>query len=147
MGLGVYKEVYIGDLDPMTRLLYRYACHEATRSRCRRRKIGAASHNLDGSIGLDFNSGCNGPCVHEGQQPGTNTECNGSHAERDLLANAPAPPMVLVVTTFPCLTCAEAIVQNRVQRVCFRDDYGDNRALGLLLANGVDVYKIKLREE
>lgn len=147
MGLGVYREIFVGDLEPMTRLLYKYACNEAERSKCRRRKIGAASYNLDASIGLGFNSGCEGPCVHEGQQLGTNTECNGTHAERELLDHTPAPPLTLVVTTFPCMTCAERIVQEKVESVYFRDSYGDNKALGYLLANGVDVYKIKLREE
>lgn len=143
--LGVYKETYLSDLGDRVQLIYRFACDEAKRSMCKRHQIGAASFNLDKSIGLGHNTGCSGPCLHKGLPTGTEQECRTEHAERMLLAGSSFRPMFIVVTTFPCLKCSEALVEKGVANVYFREDYGENKALGYLLSNGVNVTKIKIR--
>lgn len=146
MARGQYKEIYFGSLSDEERMLYRMAGMESSLSRCKRHQIGAASINWDGTIGRGYNSGCDGHCVHEGLPKGTNTDCKGSHAERDLLARYPRP-MTLVVTTFPCMNCAKALAEAGVFAVLYRDNYGDNKALDYLLGQGVRVTRILLREE
>lgn len=145
---GTFRRLLIEDLSGFPRVVYSEMMIAASYSKCRRRKVGAATGTFRGDVVSAWNAtdcDLSAPCAHEGMGEGTNQACNGTHAEIILLRKIERERQFidfLCVTTFPCEDCARAIVEAKIGRVYYKDAYGGNLALDFLLESGVDVIHI-----
>ena len=79
---------------------------------------------------------------------GVNTEDTlAAHAERRLVARAarlgiPLDGADAYVTHFPCVPCADDLIQAGIQRLFFRQGYSRLESAGLFQANGVKIFQV-----
>lgn len=67
--------------------------------------------------------------------------CGCIHAEEALLKKMPNP-VIVNVTHSPCLKCAKLLVEHKVKRVLYLNEYRIKDGIEYLKANGVEVIKI-----
>ena len=123
-------------------LMMRVAELVAQRSTCRRSQVGAVV--TDESMLQIFGYGYNGNAAGlantcDSDEPGN---CGCVHAELNALLKAPGTTSRkrLFTTLSPCIACAKAIVNARVERVYFRLPYRKVDGLALLLGAGVKIF-------
>lgn len=82
-------------------------------------------------------------------EPGQDPEiCGAIHAERSIFAQAvrhgiPLEGRDIYVTTFPCLQCAQMMVEVGFRKVFFMEGYSNQRAAELLRAAGIEIIQVK----
>ena len=129
----------------------------ATRSTCRRRKVGAILVKDKRIIATGYNGGPTGlahcleiGCLREqlGIPSGQQHElCRGVHAEQNAIIQAArygvhTDGSVLYCTTQPCVQCTKMLLNAGVTEIIFSEGYPDGLALQLLLESGIKVRKL-----
>lgn len=129
----------------------------ATRSTCRRRKVGAILVKDKRIIATGYNGGPTGlshcleiGCLREqmGIPSGQKHElCRGVHAEQNAIIQAARYGLhtdgsVLYCTTQPCVQCTKMLLNAGVKEIVFREGYPDGLALELLEESGIKVRKL-----
>ena len=104
------------------------------RSTCVRRRVGAVITDLEGMsvVALGYNGNAKGlPNRCDSDVPG---DCGCIHAEVNALIKAPfhQGDLVMYTTTGPCMDCAKLILNSRVKRVLYDEDYRSHAGLDLL---------------
>lgn len=119
----------------------------ARRATCERGQVGAILVRDKRIIA----SGYNGPPT--GQPHCSANHCDitkpcthAVHAEANLIAycakhGISTNKAILIVTTVPCIKCAELIIQSGIKRIVYDSDYRLTEGLNLLQNAGVDVVK------
>jgi dCMP deaminase len=129
----------------------------STRSKCLRRKVGAILVR-DRRILV---TGYNGPpsgmfhcdkvgCIRKQLdiKSGARLDmCRAIHAEQNCIVQAATQGInvsqsTLYCTAFPCFTCAKLLVQAKIERVCFLNDYEDKMSRDLLVEANVPFMRI-----
>lgn len=123
-------------------------------SRCLRRKVGAILTKGNTIISEGFNMIPDGlaqcsqvGCLRTeyGIPTGERIDlCRSVHAEQVCLLEAgkDAIGSTLYVTTRPCSVCAGLIIQAKVKRVVYKDEYNDTTSL--IMLNNVKIEVVKL---
>ena len=129
----------------------------ATRSTCRRRKVGAILVKDKRIIATGYNGGPTGLahcleicCLREqlGIPSGQQHElCRGVHAEQNAIIQAArygvhTDGSVLYCTTQPCVQCTKMLLNAGVTEIVFSEGYPDGLALQLLEESGITVRKL-----
>ena len=129
----------------------------ATRSTCRRRKVGAILVKDKRIIATGYNGGPTGlahcleiGCLREqlGIPSGQQHElCRGVHAEQNAIIQAArygvhTDGSVLYCTTQPCVQCTKMLLNAGVTEIVFSEGYPDGLALQLLEESGITVRKL-----
>ena len=129
----------------------------ATRSTCRRRKVGAILVKDKRIIATGYNGGPTGlahcleiGCLREqlGIPSGQQHElCRGVHAEQNAIIQAArygvhTDGRVLYCTTQPCVQCTKMLLNAGVTEIVFSEGYPDGLALQLLEESGITVRKL-----
>lgn len=129
----------------------------ATRSTCRRRKVGAILVKDKRIIATGYNGGPTGlahcleiGCLREqlGIPSGQQHElCRGVHAEQNAIIQAArygvhTDGSVLYCTTQPCVQCTKMLLNAGVTEIIFSEGYPDGLALQLLQESGIKVRKL-----
>ena len=130
----------------------------ATRSTCRRRKVGAILVKDKHIIATGYNGGPTGlahcldiGCLREQLNIPSGTQhelCRGVHAEQNAIIQAArngsqTTESVLYCTTQPCVQCTKMLLNAGVKEVVFKEGYPDGLALDLLNESGIIVRKIE----
>ena len=125
------------------------------RSTCIRRKVGAVIVKDNVIVSTGYNGAPKGMmnCIDNpdrcyrtahnipsGQQL---DKCYAVHAEINAIMNAiksgqDLTDSVAYVTTFPCSSCAKALIQAGVKRICYLDEYTNEFTLLLLSEAGIE---------
>ena len=129
----------------------------ATRSTCRRRKVGAILVKDKHIIATGYNGGPTGlshcldiGCLREklGIPSGQQHElCRGVHAEQNAIIQAArygarTDGSILYCNTQPCVQCTKMLLNAGVTEVVFRDGYPDGLALEMLEESKIIVRKL-----
>lgn len=127
------------------------------RSNCIKRRVGSlvVKNNRILSLGYNgtprgtvncFEGGC--PRCSNQSQPGTNLDlCMCIHAEENALLFLSATELensTLYVTLMPCIGCAKKIIQCRISRILYKDNYQedlDHFSKSILEKHGIMVEK------
>jgi dCMP deaminase len=83
--------------------------------------------------------------MKQGEQPEI---CGAIHAERSIFTQAvkhgiPLEGKSIYTTTFPCLQCAQMIVEVGFKKVFFREGYSNQHAAELLKKAGIEIIQVK----
>ena len=128
----------------------------ATRSTCRRRRVGAILVKDKRIIATGYNGGPSGlahcldiGCLREqlGIPSGQQHElCRGVHAEQNAIIQAArygvnTDGSVLYCTTQPCVQCTKMLLNAGVVEIVFEEGYPDGLALDLLNESGIIIRK------
>ncbi len=126
------------------------------RSNCCRRKVGCilTRNNKIISTGMNgtpsgmkncYEKGCP-RCNDENVSSGTYlSECFCLHAEENALlySNGNYENCVLYCTTFPCLSCSKKIIQCKIKKIYYIEDYNANKSsIEILNSAGLQYEKI-----
>lgn len=109
----------------------------AQRSACRRlTAVGVVIANVEGTqiVSMGYN-GQPRRVPHELCDPTTEGQCGCVHAEANALLKAPygPEPLTMYTTMSPCVACARLLLNSRVVRLVYRDQYRDMAGLTYLL--------------
>lgn len=115
----------------------------AERSTCTRHRVGAVF--TDANMQQAFCIGYNGDEIGGKNQcdslkPG---QCGCIHAEINALTknNFDITNSTCFVTLSPCIVCAKVLINRRVAKVVYLDDYRDDAGIKLLRARGIEVVR------
>lgn len=122
----------------------------ATRSTCPRRQVGCVLVKDHRVVATGYNGAVRGAphCEDEGcilVRNGDRESCvRAVHAELNAIVQCAVNGVssvgcTLVVTDFPCVHCAKAIVQAGVVKVIFLSEYPDPNSAEVLRAGGVEL--------
>ena len=126
------------------------------RSTCIRRKVGAVIVKDKTIISTGYNGAPKGMpnCIdnpnrcyrtaHNIPSGEQLDKCFAVHAEINAIMNAKnsghdLTDSVLYVTTFPCSSCAKALIQAGVKRICYLDKYADKFTLSLFSETNIEI--------
>ncbi|KAI5136310.1 dCMP deaminase [Nematocida ausubeli] len=129
----------------------------STRSNCMKRKVGAVvvKHNRVLCTGYNGTSTSTTNCLDGGcnrcngnAKKGTElSDCFCIHAEESVFLERSRAELFdsdLYTTLYPCRLCARKIVQVKIKRVYYMDEYvGDAEVQSLFERNGIEVHKIQ----
>lgn len=133
----------------------------ASRSTCRRRKVGAIAVKDRRVLATGYNGAPRGlrdcletGCLREEMKipSGERHElCRGIHAEQNVIVQAAVHGVGLegadiYCTNQPCLICAKMLINTGVKRVLYADMYPDEMSEGMFKAAGVELLFIPNRE-
>lgn len=137
--------VGIARFRPTTEMLMlEFARLTASRSTCRRNKVGAIITDLEmlSVLAYGYNGNARG-LPNECDRPEDPGGCGCIHAEANALIKAPGlTPKLLFTSVAPCLACAKLAVNAFVERVTFTDAYRTTAGIALLMAAGVEVVQL-----
>lgn len=123
-------------------LYMRIAETVALRSACERLGVGTVitDSTLREIKAIGYNGGyAGGPNTCDRDEPGN---CGCIHSEINALLYAGAgPDRVLFVTHAPCAPCAKAIVNSKIRKVYYRNDYSYTEGLDILREAKISVRK------
>ena len=117
----------------------------AQNSYCKRRKVGALLVKDRMIISDGYNgtpSGFENVCEEDGV-----TKPYVLHAEANAITKVAksgnsSEGATLYVTASPCLECSKLIIQSRIKRVVYRDEYRLTDGIDLLRRAGIEVEKV-----
>lgn len=126
-----------------------------TRATCPRRQCAAILVDKDfKQISFGYNGPGSGipncietPCKGSNDSSGDYTQCIATHAEANALLQAKArfdDAVVMYCTTRPCFECCKLIVNSKIRRIIFLEDYPDDRGLNLLILKGINLVKMEI---
>lgn len=120
----------------------------AIRSTCSRLQVGCVvtNHDLTSIWAIGYNGSMRG-ALNDCERPEERGNCGCIHAELNALIKAPyhEGDLVLFCTHAPCLACAKHIVNSKVRRVWFRNDFRDMTGVYRLRVAGI--YTEQLSEQ
>lgn len=112
----------------------------ATASHCKRKKVGAVLVNKEKRIiGTGYNgspAGTDNTCECENG----NTKDTVIHAELNCILNSTTNDLAgstLYITLSPCLKCAALLVQKKISRVVYDEEYRDKTGITYLQKHGI----------
>lgn len=126
----------------------------ASRSTCLRRKIGAIIVKDRHIISTGYNGAPSGlahcsevGCVREQQgiASGERHElCRGLHAEQNAIIQAAVSGVsiagaTLYTSCYPCVMCAKMLINSRIQRIVYCQEYPDQLSRALLTEAGLEL--------
>ncbi len=124
----------------------------ATRSTCRRRRVGAVLVGDKRILTTGYNGApCNLKhcldlgCLREKMKipSGERQElCRGLHAEQNAIIQAalygvPVAGSTIYITCQPCITCVKMLINCKVTRIVTRNEYPDEFARKMLAESGI----------
>jgi dCMP deaminase len=116
------------------------------RSTCCRKKVGAVIVREKHIVATGYNGSPKGlpHCTEIGCQVENNHCVRTTHAEQNAviqcaLHGVSSNGATLYSTASPCLICAKILVNAGIKRVVFREHYGEQAAIDLFQAAGVEV--------
>jgi dCMP deaminase len=135
------------------------AVQVSLRSTCIRRKVGAIIVKNNNIISTGYNGAPKGMknCIdypdrcyratHNIPSGQELDKCYAVHAEVNAIMNAiksghELMGSVMYVTTFPCSSCAKALLQAGIEKICYLDKYSDN--FTLLLFNEANIKTVSM---
>lgn len=124
------------------------------RSTCERLAVGATIIRDNRIIAGGYNGSVSGGehCTEVGCYVIDGHCVRTIHAEMNAILQCakfgiPTEGAEIYVTHFPCLQCSKAIIQSGIQKVCYAEDYRNNRfAHELFAQTGVEIEQIELDE-
>ena len=121
-------------------------------SHSRRKKVGAVLVEGENIISYGWNGtprGADNNCEIENDDGSLTTKPEVLHAESNVLmklvssGGVGAQGATLYVTLSPCIDCAKLIVQSKIKRVVYREDYRITTGIDFLRKYGVQVQQLK----
>jgi len=138
------------------KLFMNIAKEMATQSTCLRRRVGAVLVRDNILLSTGYNGAPNGlkhcdirGCIRQNKNitSGQMSElCVGVHAELNALIqcalkNTNPEGATLYCTTFPCCYCAKALINGKIKKIIYLDDYDDELSKELLKEAKVEMVK------
>lgn len=124
----------------------------ADMSHSRRKKVGAVLVEGENIISYGWNGtphGADNNCEVENEDGTLTTKPEVLHAESNVLmklvssGGVGAQGATLYVTLSPCIDCAKLIVQSKIKRVVYREDYRITTGIDFLRKYGVQVQQLR----
>lgn len=125
------------------------------RSTCLRNRVGAVIVRDKRILSTGYNGAPTGlehcdvvGCLREKVESGTRHElCRAVHAEQNAIIQAALHGVsiegaTLYCTHQPCILCAKMMINARIRRVVYRNQYPDEGALRFLEQAGIEVVRI-----
>ncbi len=130
----------------------------SSRSTCFKRKVGAVLVKDDYILSTGYNGAPSGfshctpeTCVRKSLTPGENPElCRGVHAEINCIIQAAIHGTALegntslYTTTFPCMSCLKLLINAKVKRLIYKEEYNMENKIKIKLIKDSDLEIIKL---
>ena len=128
------------------------------RSTCIKRKVGAVLVKDDYILSTGYNGAPSGfthctpeTCVRKSLSPGEKPElCRGVHAEINCIIQAAIHGTAiegntsLYTTTFPCMSCLKLLINAKVKRLIYKEDYNMENKIKIDLLKDSDLEIIQL---
>jgi len=128
------------------------------RSTCIKRKVGAVLVKDDHILSTGYNGAPSGfshctpeTCVRKSLTPGEKPElCRGVHAEINCIIQAAIHGTViegntsLYTTTFPCMSCLKLLINARIKRLIYKEEYNMENTIKIDLIKDSDLEIIKI---
>ncbi len=128
------------------------------RSTCIKRKVGAVLVKDNHILSTGYNGAPSGffhctpeTCVRKSLTPGEKPElCRGVHAEINCIIQAAIHGTAiegnisLYTTTFPCMSCLKLLINARVKRLIYKEDYNMGNTIKIDLIKDSDLEIIKI---
>ena len=128
------------------------------RSTCIKRKVGAVLVKDDYILSTGYNGAPSGfthctpeTCVRKSLSPGEKPElCRGVHAEINCIIQAAIHGTSiegntsLYTTTFPCMNCLKLLINAKVKRLIYKEDYNMENKVKIDLLKECELEIIKL---
>ncbi len=128
------------------------------RSTCIKRKVGAVLVKDNHILSTGYNGAPSGfshctpeTCVRKSLTPGKKPElCRGVHAEINCIIQAAIHGTAiegntsLYTTTFPCMSCLKLLINARVKRLIYKEDYNMGNTIKIDLIKDSDLEIIKI---
>ncbi|MHA2037843.1 MAG: deoxycytidylate deaminase [Promethearchaeota archaeon] len=128
------------------------------RSTCIKRKVGAVLVKDDHILSTGYNGAPSGfshctpeTCVRKSLAPGEKPElCRGVHSEINCIIQAAIHGTAiegntsLYTTTFPCMSCLKLIINARIKRLIYKEEYNMENKIKIDLINNSDLETIHL---
>ena len=130
----------------------------ATRSTCKRRKVGAILVREKHILATGYNGAPQGlphcldiGCLREmrGIPSGERHElCRAIHAEQNAIIQAARHGVNIVGATLycthqPCVICTKMLINAGVERICYQEGYPDELSLQMLAEAGIELIKVE----
>jgi len=123
------------------------------RSTCIKRKVGAVLVKDDHILSTGYNGAPSGfshctsdSCVRKSLAPGEKPElCRGVHAEINCIIQAAIHGTIiegntsLYTTTFPCMSCLKLIINSRIKRLIYKEEYNMENKIKIDLIKNSDL--------
>ncbi|MFX1456033.1 MAG: cytidine/deoxycytidylate deaminase family protein [Promethearchaeota archaeon] len=121
----------------------------SSRSTCIKRKVGAVLVKDDHILSTGYNGAPSGfshctpeTCVRKNLTPGEKPElCRGVHAEINCIIQAAIHGTAiegntsLYTTTFPCMSCLKLLINAKIKRLIYKEDYNMENEIKIGLIN------------
>ncbi|KKN33385.1 hypothetical protein LCGC14_0804360 [marine sediment metagenome] len=128
------------------------------RSTCIKRKVGAVLVKDDHILSTGYNGAPSGfshctpeTCVRKSLTPGEKPElCRGVHAEINCIIQAALHGTAiegntsLYTTTFPCMSCLKLLINAKIKRLIYKEDYNMENKIKIDLIKDSDLEIIKI---
>ena len=128
------------------------------RSTCIKRKVGVVLVKDDHILSTGYNGAPSGfshctpeTCIRKSLTPGEKPElCRGVHAEINCLIQAAIHGTVIegntsiYTTTFPCMSCLKLLINARIKRLIYKEDYNMGNKIKIDLIKDCDLEIIKI---
>jgi len=128
------------------------------RSTCIKRKVGAVLVKDNHILSTGYNGAPSGfthctpeSCVRKALNPGEKPElCRGVHAEINCIIQAAIHGTAiegntsLYTTTFPCMSCLKLIINARIKRLIYKEEYNMGNKIKIDLIENSDLETIHL---
>jgi dCMP deaminase len=128
------------------------------RSTCIKRKVGAVLVKDDYILSTGYNGAPSGfthctpeTCVRKSLTPGEKPElCRGVHAEINCIIQAAIHGTAiggntsLYTTTFPCMSCLKLIINAKIKRLIYMEEYNMENKIKIDLIENSDLETIQL---
>ena len=133
----------------------------ALRSTCIKRKVGAVLVKDNHIVSTGYNGVPSGfihctpeTCLRKSLTPGKKPElCRGVHAEINCVIQAAIHGTAidgnisLYTTTFPCMSCLKLLINTRVKRIIYKEDYNMENKIksDLIKDSNLEIIKISIK--
>ena len=128
------------------------------RSTCIKRKVGAVLVKDDHILSTGYNGAPSGfshctpeSCIRKSLNPGEKPElCRGVHSEINCIIQAAFHGTAiegntsLYTTTFPCMSCLKLLINAKVKRLIYKEDYNMENKIKIDLIKDSDLEIIKI---
>lgn len=151
----------MGYIGLVCKYFMRMAEVAALRSTCIKRKVGAVLVKDDHILSTGYNGAPSGfthctpeTCLRKSISPGKKPElCRGVHAEINCVIQAAIHGTAiegnisLYTTTFPCMSCLKLLINTRVKRIIYKEDYNMENKIksDLIKDSDLEIIKISIK--
>ncbi len=151
----------MGYIGLVCKYFMRMAEVAALRSTCIKRKVGTVLVKDDHILSTGYNGAPSGfthctpeTCLRKSISPGKKPElCRGVHAEINCVIQAAIHGTAiegnisLYTTTFPCMSCLKLLINTRVKRIIYKEDYNMENKIksDLIKDSDLEIIKISIK--